>query len=46
MPRVPDKPRSRYIVGGEVLPDGSLVEVVEGPRLLVYRDGKFESMKA
>lgn len=37
-----DKPRSRYIVGGEVLPDGSLVEVVEGPRLLVYRDGKFE----
>jgi hypothetical protein len=37
-----DKPRSRYIVGGEVSPDGSLVEVVEGPRLLVYRDGKFE----
>jgi hypothetical protein len=37
-----DKPRSRYIVGGEVLPDGSLVEVVEGPRLLVYKDGKFE----
>jgi hypothetical protein len=24
------------------LPDGSLVEVVEGPRLLVYKDGKFE----
>jgi hypothetical protein len=38
----PDKPRSRYIVGGEVLDDGSLVEVVEGPRLLVYRDGRFE----
>jgi hypothetical protein len=37
----PEKPRSRYIVGGEVL-DCSLVEVVEGPRLLVYRDGKFE----
>jgi len=37
-----DKPRSRYIVGGEVLDDGSLVEVVEGPRLLVYRYGKFE----
>jgi hypothetical protein len=35
----PDKPRSRYIVGGEVLDDGSLVEVVEGPRLLIYRDG-------
>jgi hypothetical protein len=35
----PEKPRSRYIVGGEVLDDGSLVEVVEGPRLLVYRDG-------
>jgi hypothetical protein len=38
----PDKPRSRYIVGGEVLPDGSLVEIVEGPRLLIYKDGKFE----
>jgi hypothetical protein len=38
----PDKPRSRYIVGGEVLDDSSLVEVVEGPRLLVYKDGKFE----
>jgi hypothetical protein len=37
-----DKPRSHYIVGGEVLPDGSLVEIVEGPRLLVYKDGKFE----
>jgi hypothetical protein len=35
----PEKPRSRYIVGGEVLDDGSLVEVVEGPRLLVCRDG-------
>jgi hypothetical protein len=41
-----DKPRSRYIVGGEVLPDGSLVEVVEGPRLLVYKEGKFEVHKS
>jgi hypothetical protein len=37
-----EKPRSRFIVGGEVLDDGRLVEVVEGPRLLVYRDGKIE----
>jgi hypothetical protein len=37
----PEKPRSRYIVGGEVL-DCSLIEVVEGPRLLISKDGKFE----
>jgi hypothetical protein len=36
-----EKRRTKFTVG-ELLPDGRLIEVVEGPLLLVYKDGEIE----
>jgi hypothetical protein len=45
----PSKPKTRFTVGGERLPDGSWVELVEkdgAPHLLIYKDGEFKVVES
>ena len=45
----PSKPKTKFTVGGERLPDGSWVEIVEKdgrPHLLVYKDGELKIVES
>jgi hypothetical protein len=45
----PSRPKTRFTVGGERLPDGSWVELVEkdgAPHLLIYKDGEFKVVES